>query len=340
MDDYFRIHGNKSKSYKVLISTAVTIGVILGVCYMFTSDPSITSDYQQFLLQYNKYYSDSEYTYRLSVFKSNLNIINSINSSQSSYQLEINEFGDMTLEEFRSLYLSTYSSYESLLVQDLPSNDLPSSIDWRDLNSVTRVKDQKSCGSCWAFSAIGAIEGAWAISSKELVELSEQQLVDCSSDYGNLGCDGGYMNQAFDYVIDHGLAYGKDYEYEGYKKECREHKHSKPVNIRTYVNVGKNNSLQLQAAVAKQPVSVAVDGGSYVFMFYKSGTIDKGCGTELSHGVLVVGYGEDVHGMYWIIKNSWGRRWGQLGYAKIRRTQEINSEGMCGIAMDASYPLI
>ncbi len=340
MDKFYRLEGRRNRSYKIVVFSAVLLLVVGGLCYYYSEDHAHTQ-FKEFVVQYNKQYSESEYTYRLSVYRNNLNMINFINSAQTSVILEINEFGDLTQEEFQTSYLSTFprvGMYESTY---LPTDDLPNAIDWRDQNAVTQVKNQKSCGSCWAFSAIGAIESAWAISHNELVVLSEQQLVDCSDKYGNLGCDGGFMVNAFEYVKDQGVSFSADYEYEGYRTECREGRYSKPVHISGYETVPKNNSLQLQAAVARQPISVGVDANNIVFMFYKSGTIDAGaCGNNLSHGVLVVGYGEDWNGLYWIVKNSWGRRWGQLGYAKIRRTVDQNSEGMCGIAIDASYPKI
>lgn len=340
MDKFYRLEERSYVSYKIVALSVVLLLGVGGVCYYYSEDYA-HAQFKEFIVQYNKQYSESELTYRLSVYRNNLNMINFINSAQTSVILEMNEFGDLTLEEFQATYLSNLPRVESKKSTYLPTDDLPNAIDWRELNTVTRVKNQKSCGSCWAFSAVGAIESAWAISHNELVELSEQQLVDCSDKYGNSGCEGGFMVNAFEYVIDHGVSYSADYEYEGYRKECREGRYSKPVHISGYETVPQNNSLQLQAAVARQPVSVAVDANNIVFMFYKSGTIDAGaCGNELSHGVLVVGYGEDWNGLYWIIKNSWGRGWGQLGYAKIRRTLDENSEGMCGIAMDASYPSI
>jgi C1A family cysteine protease len=160
---------------------------------------------------------------------------------------------------------------------------------------VTAIKDQAQCGSCWAFSAVGAIEGYHAIKTEELLSLSEQQLVDCAWYYGNLGCNGGQMDRAFEYVVKNGVETEADYPYKGVDgTKCLYKSGSVVSKISGYVDVDASNAAALKEAVAITPVSVAIEADTYVFQSYSSGIIkDVECGTDLDHGVLVVGYGND-----------------------------------------------
>lgn len=195
-------------------------------------------------------------------------------------------------------------------------------------------------GSCWAFSAIAAVEGLHKIKTGELVSLSEQELVDC--DRGeNLGCRGGFMEAAFEYIkVNGGVASEKHYPYKGKDGRCNAQKEKRhAVKIEGYKTVPENDEESLQAIVAMQPVSVAIDAGGYEFQLYDSGIFDGYCGTSLNHGVTAVGYGEEEEGnKYWIVKNSWGTQWGEQGYIRMKRDSSEKS-GLCGIAMQASYPV-
>jgi C1A family cysteine protease len=216
-------------------------------------------------------------------------------------------------------------------------------MDWREHDAVTPVKDQGQCGSCWSFSSTGSMEGAWAIHSSELVSLSEQQLVDCSKSYGNMGCRGGLMDDAFQYVIDNGgLDTEEDYHYTAQDGTCDEDKQENHiVTFSSFVDVIPNDEDQLKSAVALGPVSVAIEADKMGFQFYKSGVFSGECGTTLDHGVLVVGYGTDEEsGLdYWIVKNSWAATWGDEGYILLQRNVDA-PEGQCGVAMQPSYPVV
>ncbi|XP_048494090.1 ervatamin-B isoform X3 [Beta vulgaris subsp. vulgaris] len=263
----------------------------------------------------------------------------------TNYDLSIMEksFADMTNEEFNSIFTGRLKS-RTPIKNHFPTNKtrhrlhLPIEVDWRKKGAVTHVKDQGTCGSCWAFSAIAAVEGLHKIKTGKLFSLSEQELVDC--DRGdNLGCSGGYMELAFEYIRRNGgIASEKAYPYIGRDGKCNKHKAKHhAVKIKGYKTVRTNDEKSLQYAVARNPVSVAIDAGGYEFQLYDSGIFNGNCGTSLNHGVTVIGYGEKKGIKYWIVKNSWGTAWGEDGYIRMNRDSSEES-GLCGIAMDASYP--
>jgi len=203
---------------------------------------------------------------------------------------------------------------------------------------VLPVKNQGMCGSCWAFSAIGAIEGARAIATGTLVALSEQQLVDCAaSQWGNQGCQGGLMDNAFGYVAyqNQGITTSAKYPYKGVQQRCPASLPAAGAHIQNFKDVVPNSDPALLDAVALGPVSVAIEADSEAFQFYSSGVFDDAtCGTQLDHGVVAVGYGQDSRGVkYWIVRNSWGVEWGDQGYIKI-----VRGKNMCGINQVSSYP--
>jgi len=214
---------------------------------------------------------------------------------------------------------------------------IPESIDWRDYGMVTNVKNQGNCGSCWSFSSTGAMESEYAIKTGKLINLSEQELIDCIR---LEGCNGGEMEDAFLYVMDNRLCSDAEIPYEAQDDTCGECLDG--IKIDDCVEVPSGNETALKMAVSRGPVSVAIEADTLTFQTYKGGILDSSkCGTNLDHGVLVVGYGEEDGVNYWIVKNSWGEDWGENGYVRIKRsTSGEIQDGTCGIALQASYPVI
>ena len=301
-------------------------------------------NFLDFMLEHDKVYDTLENIItRFEIFHENMGFINEQNSLNMTYSLGVTKFADYTHSE----YLEFISYGRNHIQKNICTDAEPvtgfyaAAIDWRQKNIVTPVKDQGNCGSCWAFSTTGAMEGLHAIQSGNLISLSEQQLIDCSHSYGNHGCNGGMMQNAFTYVIDHGLTSEMNYPYTASdeKNGCDEFE---PIaHASECFNIPANEE-QLTFAVSKQPVSVAIQADSRSFQLYKSGVYnDPSCGTNLDHGVLVVGYGTDEGKDYWIVKNSWSEKWGEDGYIRIARNSKFDSiHGMCGIAMEASMPIL
>lgn len=298
--------------------------------------------FNEFTAAFKKDYDDvDDFLHRYQVFKDNLAFIERHNSQPDvSFVMEMNEFGDLTWDEFKKgntgLKHRASPFRQALNAHVVDDTDIPRSVDWRDKGAVTKVKNQGSCGACWAFSTTGAIEGAHAIKTGKLVSLSEQELVDCAGKYGNYGCNGGLMDDAFEYVIANGLCEESDYSYKGADGQCRNC--TEAVTVKGYKDIPVGSEAALMHAVGTiGPVSVAIEADQMAFQFYKKGVFDAPCGDKLDHGVLVVGYGtdEDTDKDFWIVKNSWGPTWGEEGYIKVERHRDL-----CGIAMSASYPVV
>ncbi|KAK6134300.1 hypothetical protein DH2020_031923 [Rehmannia glutinosa] len=289
----------------------------------------------------HKYKSRDEWNLRFGIYQSNVEFIEFVNSQNLPYNLTDNQFADMTNLEFRSIYLGYRSHGHSYKRHDImfDNSTLPPSVDWRKKGAVTPIKNQGNCGSCWAFSAVAAVEGINKIKTGKLVSLSEQEIVDCDINGDNQGCNGGYMEKAFEFIIKNGgITTEKNYPYLGKDGKCDKAKEkSKAANISDYAMLPAGNETSLQAAVAKQPISVAIDAGGYEFQLYSSGVFTGYCGKNLNHGVTIVGYGAENGEKYWLVRNSWGSGWGEKGYIKMKRGSN-DKNGICGIALQASYP--
>ncbi|XP_042407471.1 thiol protease SEN102-like [Zingiber officinale] len=283
---------------------------------------------------------------RFNVFKENAKYIHEINKMDRPYKLTLNKFGDLTRDEFRSTFAGSKIDHHRMFRGSRQGKfmyenaDVPPSIDWRQRGAVTQVKNQLQCGSCWAFSAVAAVEGIHQIATKHLVSLSEQELIDCDTKYDE-GCNGGLMEHAFEFIHEKGITTEANYPYVGKDgRACNVEKHSQVVAISGY-EVVPSSDTSLMKAVSRQPVSVAIEASSRDFIFYSEGVYDGECGTYLDHGVAAVGYGETKDGQqYWIVKNSWGPGWGEKGYVRMAINSTKYPFGICGIEMMASYPVM
>jgi C1A family cysteine protease len=303
-------------------------------------------EFGNFQERFSKRYSNiQELETRFAIFRKNFVGILSHNADLTqNFTMGVNQFTDLTPEEFRAQYVgglkSEVGSYGCKSFSSSASG-APASIDWRTKGAVTSVKDQGQCGSCWTFSATGAVEGAWAISKNQLIDLSEQELVDCATGiaYGSHGCNGGQMEGAFKFIIENGQCALSSYPYTATDGTCQ--KCSAVAHISSCSDVKPNDQISLKAAVAQQPVAVAIEADTRYFQSYSSGVLtSSSCGTSLDHGVLTVGYGTENGIDYWNVKNSWGTSWGNQGYVKIGRSSSTNDPGICGIAMDPSFPTV
>jgi len=292
---------------------------------------------------HQKSYTADEFQARYAIFKDNADFVAEWNADpKHTHQVELNFLADLSNTEYQKLYLGTHyeaSSTPTFVPALLQPQDI--SLNWNDKNVVTPVKDQGQCGSCWSFSATGSIEGAYAIKTGNLVSLSEQNLMDCSNSYGNMGCQGGLMDLAFDYIIaNKGVDTEDSYPYTAKNGlSCKFSVANVGATISSYTDVSSGSEAALLAALKSQPVSVAIDASKSSFQLYKSGVYyEPTCSsTRLDHGVLAVGFGTDnTTQAFWIVKNSWGAAWGQSGYLWM----SMNRSNNCGIATMSSYPTV
>jgi len=296
-----------------------------------------------------KYNNDVEERFRMKIYLENRGRIAKHNKDpQAPFKLAMNQYGDFLSHEFAKRMNGFRMELRNASLHNLEGATFltphhfvaPKTVDWRTQGYVTPVKDQGQCGSCWSFSATGALEGQHMRKSGKLTSLSEQNLVDCSRAEGNEGCNGGLMDNAFLYIKKNkGIDTESSYPYEGQDDKCRYKKVDAGAEDTGYVDVPSGDEEKLMHAVASVgPVSIAIDASHESFQFYSKGIyVEAKCSsTELDHGVLVVGYGTDEGQDYWLVKNSWGPTWGDGGYIKMAR----NKDNQCGVATQASYPTV
>ncbi|XP_052084534.1 procathepsin L-like [Mytilus californianus] len=334
--------------FRLMIIAAVAVAALASTLVT----PELDEQWESFKDLYNKQYGEQEHLMRRLIWESNLRYIQKHNLDADkglhTYILGENEYSDMTHKEFVSVmngYIMPNGSKKGdtfMAPIGVELKDVPTSVDWRTKGYVTEVKNQGQCGSCWAFSTTGSLEGQTFKKTQKLVSLSEQNLVDCSSREGNKGCQGGLMDNGFTYIkVNDGIDTEQSYPYRAKTGLfCRFKKADVGATDTGYVDIKRGSEDELQMAVATVgPISVAMDAGHPSFQHYKTGVYsEKQCSSSrLDHGVLAVGYGtSDSSEDYWIVKNSWGTTWGMKGYFEMSR----NKENMCGIATQASYPKV
>jgi len=299
--------------------------------------------FSRWMKEHNKRYASSaEFDTRLSAFKANVEIVRNHQANPArSFEMGLTKFADMSSEEFADTYLGYVPRQRSFLrsKNQAPKHAknvaLPASVDWVAAGKVTPIKDQGQCGSCWAFSTTGSVEAAYAIENNASpISLSEQELVDCAQSTGNEGCEGGLMDDAFEWIINsggspNGLCTESAYPYTAADGTCQQANCTAAMYITGFTDVQTNSESALQQAVVQQPISIAVDA-SQGWQLYTGGILPQAsCGTSLDHGVLLVGYGTDSGTDYWTVKNSWGVSWGEQGYIRRSATSAAPAPAVC-----------
>ena len=284
----------------------------------------------------NQLFTGDEYHQRFGIFISNSRLVKEHNNGNKKFTVTMNKFAAYTPAEYKAL-LGFRIDLSKRIARKTVRKSNADSVDWRDKGVVNGIKDQAQCGSCWAFSAIQAVESADAIATGTLQSFSEQNLVDCVT--GCAGCGGGLMTEAYDYVIANQggkFCLEDDYKYTSYDGTCQFDKYSHVGSISKYINIVEGDEEDLAAKVEQNgPVAVAIDASNWSFQLYSSGIYDEpSCSSfSLDHGVGCVGFGSEKGTKYWIVRNSWGTSWGEQGYIRM-----IWKNNQCGIASMATLP--
>ncbi|XP_034768114.2 procathepsin L-like [Acipenser ruthenus] len=326
---------------QVFVVFLVAVVTAVAAASSFWKDPALEDPWQEWKGLHGKQYSEETESYRRMVWEDNWRFIEQHNQEHAagkhSYKLGMNHFGDLTDQEFNKMNgFHPDPALRKLPVFNSTGSPVPpTSIDWRDKGYVTRVKDQgDTCESCWAFSATGALEGQLFKKTGRLVSLSEQDLVDCSKTYGNKGCNKGFMTKAFEYVKDNGIASEASYPYRAEDGTCNTNAR-KVTRCTRYTAVNQNERALQDAVASIGPVSVAIDTAHRSFKLYKSGIYyEPNCTRNANHAVLVVGYGDSDGKKFWILKNSYGKKWGEGGYIRLAKNKDNN----CGVADHGVFP--
>jgi cathepsin L len=317
----------------------VALVLFIGLAAATFTEVQYQDTFISWMKEQGKMYANDEFQMRFNIFKGNMDFVDAWNAQNSTTVLGLNVFADLSNSEYQNIYLGTHIDGTEALANAEPyvSDFVPEAQkDWRTSGAVTGIKDQGQCGSCWSFSATGAIEGVYHLAhmSTALPSLSEQNLMDCSTAYGNQGCNGGLMTSAFKYVIaNKGIDTEASYPYQTKSGTCRFSTANIGATITNYKTVSAGSESALITAINAAPVSVAIDASKSSFQLYKSGTYyEPSCSSSnLDHGVLAIGYDAD----YFLVKNSWGTGWGMSGYIQMSRNKNNN----CGIATSAAYPV-
>jgi KDEL-tailed cysteine endopeptidase len=301
---------------------AILLIALLVIASSASSVDSFSSMWEAWKVQHKKVYRAAEEATRFGIFVENFHKINRLNAESTDVKFAINKFADLTAYEFKTQQASCgFVENNKKFVEERTApvrvvGDLPDSVDWRNKGAVTPVKDQGQCGSCWTFSTTGVLEGFYFINNGKLLSFSEQQIVDCDTDQDE-GCNGGWPYLAVEYAAKNGLELESDYPYTAQDGNCKYNKNKATQVAGGYAFVTANSTDSLKAALVNGPVSVAIEADQDVFQFYSKGVISTGCGAQLDHAVLAVGYQKVGVLEAFIVKNSWGDSWGQDGYVFI-----------------------
>ncbi|CAG9326301.1 unnamed protein product [Blepharisma stoltei] len=349
MDDQNQGHkSHKTSSLNSILILIVVLSLfslsLAGYYLNRTNNFILTTDFdidkfKAFIIKYDKSYKTTDdYIARFKIFKENLLKIQNHNDMKKSWSFGITKFADLTQEEFINNHIpANYIVATQSYVAKFEGKTEIKSIDWEKNGAVTSiVKDQEGCIGSWAISVAEATSAYYFINHGSLIEASSQELIDCSGDYNNNGCSGGYAVNAFKYVKENGLSSAENYPFVGIDQECKANEQKLIMANAIYQNsVQSNNVSELIQAVSQQPVLALVDSKSW--QFYKSGIITDDCGANLNHVVIITGFDTTQEKPYWIIKNSWGYDWGENGFGKIGISE---GSGICGINMDPSFPVM
>jgi len=331
------------------------LAVILAVAVLAVASVSATRlgelEYQnlfiRFVKEHNKVYAHDQFFVRFNIFKANVDLINAHNAGSHSYTMGINQFTDLTRDEFakRMMVPKHFSEIPNddtcHPVPALETVEFNGSLDWRTKGAVTNVKDQASCGSCWAFATAGGVEGANFFSSGQLTSMGPQQLVDCATSELVQGCSGGWPHAAVEWVIQNGFASEKDYPYRGQDMTCKTA--VKPTGaLKSYRcfqdDTGRGKAeAGLKTLIENGPVMILVSAGNNAWQGYAGGVLDTSscfASGRIDHAVLAVGYGTDNGKDYWIVKNSWSTSWGESGYIRL-----VAGKNQCGLGVQVILPL-
>jgi len=330
------------------MNVKVVVILLIGCASCAALSSALDKEWKQYKQVHGKAYSGMEDQRRRIIWEQNVKKVAAHNRlydmGLESYTLAVNKFADQSYEEF----IKTHASYRPPTVRETrplyvasSDADLPEELDWRDQNVVTAVKDQEDCGGCWAFSAIASLESQVILVTGSQVLLSEQNLLDCSTQHGNAGCDGGFVDGGYKYIQNNGgVDTEQSYPFIDATGVCSFNESNIGAKISLYTGITEYSEDDLQDAVVNVgPIAVCIDATDN-FQLYSEGVFnDNTCKNKydlLNHCVLAAGYGVDDGSDYWLVKNSWGTSWGEEGYIRMAR----NKDNQCGIATDSWYPTL
>ncbi|CAH0561395.1 unnamed protein product [Brassicogethes aeneus] len=318
--------------------------IILVLAFVAANGYNVKREWEEFKITYNKKYENSlEENFRFTIFSKNLkNIQKQYSGNKKTWKMTVNKFSDMTFKEFsrkRNLTPTDTSKIKNIPVfQSRDNIPVPDSWDWREQGAMNPILDQGFCGACYAFTAAAVLETAYYKLTNEKLRLSVQHIIDCSKEYDNKGCVSGLASRAFDFIKDNGINFWEAYPYTGEQGECQaKEENNAPLKVVSYERIPQGDEESLKRAVYLQgAIGVSISVTDNLKQYQGNILHDPVCTNHTNHAVALVGYGTEDGEDYWLLKNTWGKNWGEDGYFKLPR----NSDNNCGIAMWALFPII